>query len=60
VIFRLVVGTLKTAGLTALPQVEYWLVITLTAIATTLLCAATYRWIEFPFLSSSHKVKAGK
>jgi len=24
------------------------------------LCAVTYRWIEFPFLSRSHKVKVGQ
>ncbi len=60
VVFHLVAGTLKAAGLTALPQSEYWLIITLAALATIGLCAATYRWIEFPFLSSSHKVKTGK
>ena len=43
VMFRLVVGALKTAGLTALPPPEYWLIITLTAMATTLLCAVTYQ-----------------
>jgi hypothetical protein len=46
---------LKAAGLTDLPQPDYWLIIIVTAIATTFLCATTYRWIEFPFLSISHK-----
>ena len=59
VLFRLVVGGLKAGGLTALPSLEYWLIITVAASAMTLLCAATYRWIEFPFISSSHKVRVG-
>jgi hypothetical protein len=28
------------------------------AIMTTFLCAATFRWIEFPFLYGSHKKPA--
>lgn len=32
-----------------------WTLIIVTAMATTLLCAATYRWIEFPFLSTAIK-----
>ena len=60
IIFRVVVSALKTAGLTTLPLLQYWLLITLTAAAITLLCAVTYRWIEFPFLSRSHKVKVGQ
>ncbi len=55
IMFRLVFGVLKSAGLTHWPQLDYWLIIIATAVATTLLCAATYRWIEFPFLSVSHK-----
>jgi peptidoglycan/LPS O-acetylase OafA/YrhL len=55
IVFRLVFRLLKTAGLTDWPQLDYWLIIVATAVATTLLCAATYRWIEFPFLSISHK-----
>ena len=55
IMFRLVFRLLKTAGLTDWPQLDYWLIIIATAMATTLLCAATYRWIEFPFLSLSHK-----
>lgn len=58
IMFRLVFRILKTAGLTDLPQLDYWLIIIVTAIATTLLCAATYRWIEYPFLSTSHKKSA--
>jgi peptidoglycan/LPS O-acetylase OafA/YrhL len=56
--FRLLFRMLKTDGLTDLPRLDYWLLIIATAIATTLLCAATYRWIEFPFLSASHKKRA--
>jgi peptidoglycan/LPS O-acetylase OafA/YrhL len=58
IVFRLVFRILKMAGLTDLPQLDYWLIIIVTAIATTFLCAATYRWIEFPFLSTSHKKPA--
>jgi peptidoglycan/LPS O-acetylase OafA/YrhL len=58
IIFRLVFRMLKTAGLTDLPQLDCWLIIIVTAMATTLLCAAAYRWIEFPFLSISHKKSA--
>ena len=55
IMFRLVFRLLKSAGAVDLPQLDYWLIIIATAVATTLLCAATYRWIEFPFLSVSHK-----
>jgi peptidoglycan/LPS O-acetylase OafA/YrhL len=55
IIFRLEFRILKSAGLSELPQLDVWLIIIVTAMATTLLCAATYRWIEFPFLSTSHK-----
>ncbi len=55
IVFRLEFHLLKVAGLTRLPQLDYWLIIFVTALATTLLCSITYRWIEFPFLSASHK-----
>jgi len=55
IVFRLIFHILETAGLTGLPQPDYWLVIIITAVVITFLCAATYRWIEFPFLSISHK-----
>jgi peptidoglycan/LPS O-acetylase OafA/YrhL len=58
IIFRLVFRILKEVGLTNLPQLDYWLIVTVAAMGTTLLCAATYRWIEFPFISSSHKKSA--
>ena len=58
IIFRLVFRILKEAGLTNLPQLDYWLILTVAAMATTLLCSATYRWIEFPFISRSHKKPA--
>lgn len=56
--FRLVFHILKMAGLADLPQLDSWLIVIVTAMATTCLCAATYRWIEFPFLSTSHKKPA--
>lgn len=55
IMFLLCFRILKSAGLTDLPDLAYWLIIMSVAIATTLICAATYRWIEFPFLSTSHK-----
>jgi peptidoglycan/LPS O-acetylase OafA/YrhL len=55
ILFRLVFHLLKSSGLAGLPQSDDWLIVIVTAMATTLLCAATYRWIEFPFLSQSHK-----
>jgi peptidoglycan/LPS O-acetylase OafA/YrhL len=58
IIFRLVFRILKGAGLANLPQLDYWLILTVTAMATTLLCSATYRWIEFPFISRSHSKPA--
>lgn len=56
--FRLVFHILKTDRLANLPQLDCWLIVIVTAIATTLLCAVTYRWVEFPFLSISHKKPA--
>jgi peptidoglycan/LPS O-acetylase OafA/YrhL len=58
IMFQLVYYTIKTTGLTNLSHPAYWLIIIVTAITTTLLCATTYRWIEFPFLSTSHKKPA--
>jgi peptidoglycan/LPS O-acetylase OafA/YrhL len=55
IMFRLVYHWLLTAGATHLPQLDYWFINLGIAILTTLLCALTYRWIEFPFISSSHK-----
>jgi peptidoglycan/LPS O-acetylase OafA/YrhL len=58
IMFQLVFHIIRTAGLTNLSRVDYWLIVIVTAIATTLLCAVTYCWIEFPFLSTSHKKPA--
>jgi peptidoglycan/LPS O-acetylase OafA/YrhL len=55
ILMQIVFHILKTTGLTKLAQFDYWLIIIVIAITTVLLCAATYRWIEFPFLSRSHK-----
>ena len=59
VVFRLEFRLLKAAGLTGLPPLNYWILIAVTAMATTLLCAVTYRWIEFPFLSARHTSRKG-
>jgi peptidoglycan/LPS O-acetylase OafA/YrhL len=53
---KLVFRLLQAHGLTDLTPPAYWLVITVTATVITLICSLTYRWIEFPFLSNSHKV----
>lgn len=55
IVFYIVISVLKAAGLIALPGIYYWTIMVLAAMAATLLCAATYRWIEFPFLSRSHR-----
>jgi peptidoglycan/LPS O-acetylase OafA/YrhL len=55
ILLFITMNTLKTAGLTTLPGPVYWLILVGTAMAAALLSAATYRWVEFPFLSQSHK-----
>jgi len=55
IIFLLVFRLLKSRGITDMPQAEYWLINIATAIFCTLVCAITYRWIEFPFLSAKRK-----
>ena len=55
IIFYVVSSILKTFGLTALPGVCVWIILTAAIVGTTFFCAATYRWIESPFLSRSHK-----
>ncbi len=59
IIFRLEMRLIRTAGWNDLPHFCYWLLFMVTAVALTGLCSATYRWIEFPFLSLSHKPNAG-
>ena len=58
IMFYILMSTLRINGLTMLPGIVYWLLLTLAAISTAAFCAATYRWIEFPFLSKSHKKRA--
>jgi peptidoglycan/LPS O-acetylase OafA/YrhL len=53
--FHLVAHGLKAAGLTNLSSLECWGIFVASACVTTGICALTYRWIEFPFLSKSHK-----
>jgi peptidoglycan/LPS O-acetylase OafA/YrhL len=55
IVFYIVLNILRSKGLSALPGAYYWGISAITAVAITLLCAATYRWIEFPFLSRSHR-----
>jgi peptidoglycan/LPS O-acetylase OafA/YrhL len=50
VVFYLAITALKAVGLT-MSQSWYWLFIAAVAAVLILICAATYRWIEFPFLS---------
>ena len=52
--FHLVFHFLKTSGWSGLSSFGIWPVLILTAIMTTIFCAATYRWIEFPFISRGH------
>ena len=56
IVFYVLINLLKAAGHTALPEMSYWAIAATTAIALSAFCAATYRWIEFPFLSKSHKI----
>jgi peptidoglycan/LPS O-acetylase OafA/YrhL len=58
ILLYLAMTLLRAAGLTALPGIACWLVLVFTAILAALLSAATYRWVEFPFLSQSHKKSA--
>jgi peptidoglycan/LPS O-acetylase OafA/YrhL len=58
--FWLAARGLKAAGMTNLLSLECWGVFVATACITTGICALTYRWIEFPFLSKSHKRLLGK
>ena len=53
IVFKLLIYALNRAGLASLSPVVYWLMISAVACATVGLCAVTYRWIEFPFLSIS-------
>jgi peptidoglycan/LPS O-acetylase OafA/YrhL len=59
IIFRLEIRLIKMAGWTGSSQFCSWLIVGLTAMLIALLCSATYRWIEFPFLSISHKKTLG-
>jgi len=56
IVFYVLINLLKAAGHAALPEISYWAIAATTAIALSAFCAATYRWIEFPFLSQSHKI----
>ena len=58
IVFRLLFRILKTGGWTNLPPWSYWLILAATAVAATFLCAVTYRWIEFPFLSARKETRA--
>ena len=55
IVFMFVGRELKRFNLNHLSPLEFWSGFTIVAVLTASLCAATYRWIEFPFLSTSHK-----
>jgi peptidoglycan/LPS O-acetylase OafA/YrhL len=57
IVFSIVIGALQRLGPAAHLQPYYWPIITAGSVAATLLSAATYRYIEFPFLSLSHRGK---
>jgi peptidoglycan/LPS O-acetylase OafA/YrhL len=57
IIFLFVGHELKRANLNHLSPSEFWFSFTAVAMITTSLCAATYQWIEFPFLSISHTAR---
>jgi peptidoglycan/LPS O-acetylase OafA/YrhL len=57
IVFFLVFDWMIAAGWTHQAPLIYWLIIWGCAICVAGLCAATYRWIEFPFLSLSHKTR---
>jgi peptidoglycan/LPS O-acetylase OafA/YrhL len=52
--FYIVMTAMKSPRLMKLPSVWYWVILMLTAMATTALCSVTFRFIEFPFLKKSH------
>lgn len=53
--FYLLVNTLKVEGLATLPEITVWAMVIVVSVGVSLFCASTYRWVEFPFLSRSHK-----
>jgi peptidoglycan/LPS O-acetylase OafA/YrhL len=55
ILFYLAMNVFKSAGRVSLPEVYYWATLVGTAAAAALLSALTYRWVEFPFLSRSHR-----
>jgi peptidoglycan/LPS O-acetylase OafA/YrhL len=55
IVFYVILNGFKAAGLAALPEIFFWIALFAGAIGVCVFCAATYRWIEFPFLSQSHK-----
>jgi peptidoglycan/LPS O-acetylase OafA/YrhL len=50
IVFYFAVSALRLFGPAQLTQPMYWTLIIAAAVATALLCAATYRWIEFPYM----------
>jgi peptidoglycan/LPS O-acetylase OafA/YrhL len=54
--FYMMMSILKSAHLMNLPSVWYWVMLMFTAIATTILCSATFRFIEFPFVAKPYKI----
>ena len=56
IVFYVIFTALKAAGLTAWPEIFYWIILAIAGIGISAFCSITYRWIEFPFLSRSHKI----
>jgi len=55
ILFKFAGYILKMEGWSNLSLTQFWLIHIGVAVLTVCLCAATYRWIEFPFLSISHR-----
>lgn len=56
VIFYAMMSVASDHGWTAhLSMPAYWVLATVIAVTVAIFCSATYRWVEFPFISQSHK-----
>ena len=53
--FYLLMVILKKKNLATLPELTVWAMVVVVSVGVSLFCASTYRWVEFPFLSRSHR-----
>jgi peptidoglycan/LPS O-acetylase OafA/YrhL len=60
IIYYVIVSFLKEMGFANLSGLSFWLIITAGAVGTAVLSAATYRWVEFPFIFRGHSLTAQK